>query len=146
MFWWMMNGMGPRGPMHGHRGFDRGFGPRIRRPMGFRPGIGPWILFLLPALMFGGWIILAVIGGLIGAVIMILSSVFGGLASAAEAVFSGLTSTGGIAVGAVIGFWLYRILKRKNAEKAAAAETVEEETAETAPEYTPVNSWNNGNS
>ena len=179
MIWWMMNGMGPRGP-HGHRGFDRGFGPRYtRRPMGFHFGTGLGVLFLLPALLIGalamlvalfffwlylpglgspspltgpewmfvgGWIILAVIGGLIGAVFMILGSVFGGLATAAEAVFSGLSSTGGIALGAVIGFLLYRRLKRKNAEKASEAEEAADETNESDSYFTSVNSWKNGNS
>lgn len=146
MIWWMMNGMGPRGP-HGHRGFDRGFGPRYtRRPMGFHFGTGLGVLFLLPALLFGGWVILAVIGGLIGAVFMVLGSVFGGLATVAEAVFSGLSSTGGIALGAVIGFLLYRLLKRKNAEKASAAEKAADETNDSDSYFTSVNSWNNGNS
>ena len=54
--------MGPRG-----RKFGRG---------GFRPEIIPGIL----GLMFFGWIILAVIGGLLGAGFMILSSVVSGLA------------------------------------------------------------------
>ena len=103
-------------------------------------------LFLLPALLFGGWVILAVIGGLIGAVFMILGSVFGGLATAAEAVFSGLSSTGGIALGAVIGFLLYRRLKRKNAEKASEAEEAADETNESDSYFTSVNSWKNGNS
>ena len=114
--------------------------------MGFHFGTGLGVLFLLPALLFGGWVILAVIGGLIGAVFMILGSVFGGLATVAEAVFSSLSSTGGIALGAVIGFMLYRLLKRKNAEKASAAEEAADETNESDSYFTSVNSWNNGNS
>ena len=141
MFWMMMNGMGPRGPMHGHRGF----GP-ARRPMGFHRGFGMGGLFLLPVLLFGGWVILAVIGGLIGAVIMILSSVFGGLASAAESVFSGVSSAGGVALGAAIGFVLYRRLKRKNAEKASETEETADETNESDSYFTQANSWNSGNS
>ena len=74
-----MNGRGPmtgghRGPMGGP-----GMGPRVRmgyapgmgfrpmrvyhRPMGFFPLGG---LFILPALMFGGWIVLAVLGVFLG--------------------------------------------------------------------------------
>ena len=54
--------MGPRGRKFGHRGF--------------RPEIFLGIL----GLMFFGWIILAVIGGVLGAGIMILGSVVSGLA------------------------------------------------------------------
>lgn len=145
MFWMMMNGMGPRGPMHGPRGFNRGFGP-ARRPMGCRNGIGMGVLFALPALLFGGWVILAVIGAVIGAAIMILSSVFGGLASVADSVFSGISSGEGLAVGFMIGFVLYTVFRRRNARKASAQEETEEETAASGdPVYAPVNSLNNRN-
>lgn len=144
---WMMNGMGPRGPMNGHRGFNRGFGPRYGRPpmgchRGFGTGLG--VLALLPALLFGGWIILAVLGAVIGAVIMVLGTVFGGLASAAESVFSGISTAGGLAVGAAIGYVLFRRFRRKNAEKASEAE---ETAAAEEPEtfYSTVNSLNNRN-
>ncbi len=140
MFWMMMNGMGPRGPMRGHRGF----GP-VRRPMGYRHGSGMGILFILPALLFGGWSILAVIGALIGAAIMILGSVFGGLASAAESVFSGISSAEGAAIGFMIGFALYTMLRRKNAQKASAQEEANEETGAPDPVYASANSLNNRN-
>ena len=137
---WMMNGMGPRGPMRGHRGF----GP-VRRPMGYRHGSGMGILFILPALLFGGWMILAVLGALLGAVIMILGSVFGGLASAAETVFSGISSAEGAAIGFIIGFAVYTLLRRKNARKASAQQEADEETDTSDPEYASVNSLNNRN-
>ena len=140
MFWMMMNGMGPRGPMHGHRGF----GP-ARRPMGFHRGFGMGGLFLLPALLFGGWVILAVIGGLIGAVIMILSSVIGGLASVADSMFSGISSVSGIAIGFLIGFALYTRIRKMNAAKAAAEKETVEGSDGSDPEYIPVNSLNNRN-
>ena len=143
---WMMNGMGPRGPMNGHRGLNRGFGPRYGRPMmGCHQGSGLWVLALLPALMFGGWMILAVIGAVIGAVIMVISSVFGGLAYAAESVFSGISSAGGLMIGGVIGFVLYRWLRKRNAEKARATEEEANENGESVPEYGTMNSLNNRN-
>lgn len=145
MFWMMMNGMGPRGPMHGPRGFNRGFGP-ARRPMGCRPGLGMGVLFILPALMFGGWMILAVIGAVIGAVVMILGSVFGGMASVAESVFSGISSGEGLAIGFMIGFALYTLIRRRNARKASAQEEADEGTAASDdPVYAPVNSLDNRN-
>ena len=137
---WMMNGMGPRGPMHGHRGFNGGFGPRVRRPV---TGFGLGGLFLLPALMFGGWAILAVIGAIIGTVVMVFGEVLGGLASAAESVLSGVSSPGAIAVGAVIGYLLYRRIRAGKAEQASAE--TEEAHEESAPDYYAANSRNNGN-
>ncbi len=105
---WMMNnwnrGMDPRGPMCGHRGYGhRGF------------GLGG--LFLLPALLFGGWMIIAVFGGLIGAVVMILGSLFSGLAAIAEGIFSAAFSRSGLVLGIVIGLGLYFWMKKKNAEE-----------------------------
>ena len=111
---WMMNGMGPRGPVHGHRGFDRGFGPRVRRPMGMLGGFGLGGLFLLPVLLFGGWMIAAVVCGIIGVVIMILGSVFSGISSLAAGVFSGIGSVGTVAVGILIGLALISRLKGRN--------------------------------
>ena len=100
---WMMNhwnrGMDPRGPMYGHRGFSLGG------------------LFLLPALLFGGWMIIAVFGSLIGVVVMILGSLFSGLAAMAEGIFSAAFSGSGLVLGIVIGLGLYFWLKKKNAEE-----------------------------
>ena len=97
---WMMND------------WNRGMGPRgYRRP---RIGFGLGGLFLLPALMFGGWMILAVIGSLLGAVVMILGSVFSGLAAVADGLFSGISSVGGIGIGIVIGVALYFWMKKRN--------------------------------
>ncbi len=137
---WMMNGMGPRGPMHGHRGFNGGFGPRVRRPV---TGFGLGGLFLLPALLFGGWVIIAVLGAIIGTIVMVFGEVFGGLASAAESVFSGVSSPGAIAVGAVIGYLLYRRFRAGRAEQASAE--TEDAQEESAPDYYAANSLNNRN-
>ena len=130
MFW--MNGMGPRGPMYGHRGYRR----MNRRPM----GLG--ILFLLPALMFGGWMIMAVIGGVFGAVIMLLGSLLGGaisifegLGAVASDIFSGLTSVGGIAIGVVIGLALYYHIRRRKSNTAQEVAKEEPQTDEAQEEY-----------
>ena len=117
-----MNG---RGPMN--RGFGPMGGPMHHRPMGFRP-MGMWHrpmgffplglfplggLFLLPALMFGGWIAIAgleVVLTLIGAVIR---GVFYGLSSLAYAGFS----SSGLPVGIMIGLIAYCCFRKgKNAE------------------------------
>ena len=137
---WMMNGMGPRGPMHGHRGFNGGFGPRVRRPV---TGFGLGGLFLLPALLFGGWVIIAVLGAIIGTIVMVFGEVFGGLASAAESVFSGVSSPGAIAVGAVIGYLLYRRFRAGKTDRVSAE--TEDAQEESAPDYYAANSLNNRN-
>ena len=67
-------------------------------------------LFLLPALMFGGWIALAVVGGVLGLVGTIIGGVFSGLASVASGVFSG----SGIVLGIVIGLAAYYYFCNRN--------------------------------
>ena len=87
--------MGPRG-----RKFGRG---------GFRPEIFLGIL----GLMFFGWIILAVIGGLLGAGFMILGSVVSGLARVALRLFSGILSSRSLVVGLILGLiWYFRTHKK----------------------------------
>ena len=75
-------------------------------------------LFLLPALMLGGWIALAVVGGVLGLVGTIIGGVFSGLASVASGVFSG----SGIVLGIVIGLAAYYYFRNRN--------TVQDETEE----------------
>ena len=75
--------MGPRGRRFGHRGFS--------------PGIFAGIM----ALMFFGWIILAVIGAVLGAGAMILGSVFTGLVRIVPRLLAGIFSSRGFAVGIV---------------------------------------------
>ena len=124
-----MNGRGPM--MGGHRGFGPmtgGLRPmRMRRSM----GIGPLgVLFLLPALLFGGWVILAVIGGLIGAGCMILGSVVEGLASVAGDIFSGTFSVGSVVVGFIIGLALFFRFRNRNAARKEATGSVDGEEVE----------------
>ncbi len=126
------------GPVH-HRpmggpcmGSGPGFRPMVRpvrmhhRPMGFFPLGG---LFILPALMFGGWIVLAVLGGILALAGSIIDEGLGSLASGA---FSG----GGLVIGIVLGLALFFSLKKRNAAKkeennsTVDGEAVEAETVE----------------
>lgn len=75
-------------------------------------------LFLLPALMFGGWIALAVVGGVLGLVGTIIGGVFSGLASVASGVFSG----SGIVLGIVIGLAAYYYFRNRNTAQDEAEE------------------------
>ena len=94
----------------------------------YRRGHG---LFILPALMFGGWIAIAVIGGVLGLVGAVLGGVFSGLTSLASGVFSG----SGVVIGIVIGFVLYFLLKKRKADgEEESAGTVDGEAAETEVE------------
>ena len=136
-----MNGRGPMmgAPMHHHRhmggpgmGFGPGFRPMYRpmrmyhhRPMGFFPLGG---LFILPALMFGGWIVVAVLGGILGLVGSIIGGVFEGLGSLA----SGTFTDSALPIGIVIGLALYFWLKKRNAAKVEeTTSTVDGEAVET---------------
>ena len=147
-----MNGRGPmmgghRGPMmgapmHHHRrmgGPGMGFGPGFRpmyRPMGFFPLGG---LFILPALMFGGWIVVAVLGGVLGLVGSIIGGVFEGLGSLTSGAFTG----SGLVIGIVIGLALYFWLKKRNtAKEEENTSTVDGEAVETEivePQYRQMN-------
>ena len=145
-----MNGRGPMmgAPMH-HRhmgGPGMGFGPGFRpvyrpmrmhhhRPMGFFPLGG---LFILPALMFGGWIAFAVLAGVLGLIGSIIGGVFEGLVSLASGVFSG----SGLVIGIVIGLALYFWLKKRNAAKEEESSTIDGEAVETEivePQYRQMN-------
>ena len=133
-----MNGRGPmmgghRGPMGGPgMGFGPGFRPAhrpmrmgYRRPMGFFPLGG---LFILPALMFGGWIAVAVLAG----VLSLLGSVIGGVFEVLESLSSAAFAGDGLVIGIVIGLVLFFWLKKRNtARKEEAAGTVDDEAAET---------------
>lgn len=67
-------------------------------------------LLLLPALIFGGWIALAVIGGVFSLIATVIGGVFSGLASIASGIFSGH----GLVIGIVIGVALYYYARRNN--------------------------------
>ena len=49
-------------------------------------------LLILPALMFGGWIAIAVVGGVLGLIGSVIGGIFSGLSSLASAAFSGSSS------------------------------------------------------
>ncbi len=106
-----MNG---RGPM------NRGFGPMgmRHRPMGIFPIGG---LFILPALMFGGWIAIAVAGGILSLVGTVIGGIFSGLSALTSAAFSG----SGLVIGIVIGLAAFYYFRGRNARNAADAETEE---------------------
>lgn len=116
-----MNGRGPMGG-HGGPGFrpGMGFGPmhrpmRMRRRMGFFP-LGA--LFILPGLMFGGWIAVAVLAGILGLAGSIIGGVFKGLGALAHGVFSG----SGLALGVAIGIAAYYFFRNRKKEEAARQE------------------------
>ena len=71
-------------------------------------------LLLLPALMFGGWIAIAVVGGVLSLVGSVIGGIFSGLTSLAAGAFSGK----GIVIGIVIGVVLYYCLRRQKNESA----------------------------
>ena len=134
-----MNGRGPmmgghRGPMGGRPGM--GFGPGPRPRMGFGPGMGfrpmrvhrrPMMgffplggLFILPALMFGGWIVVAVLGGLLSLAGAVIGGVFEGLSS----LTSGAFSVSGLVIGIMIGLVTFYCFRNRKKEEAARQENI----------------------
>ena len=92
-----------------------------------RNGSFPGGLFILPVLMFGGWIAMAVIGGVLGLIGSMIGGIFSGLSSLASGAFSG----GGVVVGIVIGLALYFWLKKRNeAREEENSSTVDGEAVE----------------
>ena len=71
-------------------------------------------LLLLPALIFGGWVALAVIGGVFSLSATVIGGVVSGRASSASGIFSGR----GLVIGIVIGVALYYYARRQNDETA----------------------------
>ena len=78
-------------------------------------------LLILPVLMFGGWIAIAVIGGVLGLISSIIGGIFSGLSSLASAAFSG----SGLVIGIVIGFAAFCYFRNRNARNTAEAEAEE---------------------
>lgn len=125
-----------RGPMMGgHRGPARG--PMHHRPMGFGPGMGfrpmgmwyrpyrrPMLglggLFILPALLFGGWIAIAVLGGILSLAGTVIGGVFEGLGALAEGVFSDI----GLPIGIALGLVAFYGFRKKKKEEAARKENI----------------------
>lgn len=108
MFWF---NMGPRGRTFGHRGF--------------RPGV---FLGMLLFLLCGGWVILAVLGVMFGAGVMVFGSVlslFGRfLSHAVPALLSSRSFWAGLVIGLI---WAVRNWKRNRAAKEEEEETLTKE-------------------
>ena len=90
------NYMGPRGRRTGHGGFLPGF------------------LLGLVGLMFGGWVVLAVFGAILGVFAMVLGPMIGVFASGVNWIFNTIFSGSGFALGIVIGLVWYFTNKKKN--------------------------------
>ena len=99
-------------------------GPRGRRFRNreFRPGI----MIGLLSLFFGGWIVIAVLGGILGAGVMTVGAVIHILASFFRGVFSHVFSSGGLFLGVILGLCLY-YSRRKNARVEEEEETAADE-------------------
>ena len=96
-------------------------------------------LLILPALMFGGWIAIAVIGGVLGLVGSIIGGIFSGLASLASGAFSGGSVLAGVVIGLALYFWLK---KRNEGTEGESGGTVDGEAVETEieePRYRQMN-------
>ncbi len=104
-----------------------------------RGGSFPGGLFILPALMFGGWIAISVIEGVLGLVGSIIGGIFSGLSSLASGAFSGSSVVLGVAIGLALYFWLK---KRNTAAEEESGSTVDGEAVETEivePRYHQMN-------
>ncbi len=86
------------------------------------PNVGAIIAGVI-GLMFFGWIIVAIVGGVLGGVFMILGSVIRGLARFAPRLISGIFSTKGFALGVAIGLLYYFRHFRKNRAADGEEET-----------------------
>ena len=75
-------------------------------------------LLMLPAVMFGGWIAIAVVGGVLSLIGSVLGGIFSGLTSLA----SGAFSESGLVIGIVIGVIAYYCFRGRNARTADEAE------------------------
>ena len=78
-------------------------------------------LLILPVLMFGGWIAIAVIGGVLGLIGSIIGGIFSGLSALTSAAFSG----SGLVIGIIIGLVAFYYFRSRNARNADEAETEE---------------------
>ena len=78
-------------------------------------------LLILPVLMFGGWIAIAVIGGVLGLIGSIIGGIFSGLSSLTSVAFSG----SGLVIGIIIGLVAFYYFRNRNMRNAAEAEAEE---------------------
>ena len=99
--------------------------------------MGSGLLLGLLGLFFGGWVLLAVLGTLIGAGVMIFGSVFAVLANIVSPVLSAVFSAKGFIIGIIIGLIWY-FSGRKNRDYASRDEE-EEKDDFTTPK---ADSWN----
>ena len=83
-----------------------------------RHGVSLGGLLLLPALVFGGWIAVAVVGGVLSLAAAVIGGVFSGLESIAAGVFSG----SGMVLGIVIGLAAFCYFRNRNTRNAAEEE------------------------
>ncbi len=107
------NYMGPRGRRTGHGGFLPGF------------------LLGLVGLMFGGWVVLAVFGVILGVLAMFVGPMIGIFASGISWIFNSIFSGSGFALGIVIGLVWYFTNKKKNSSSRNDEYDDEEEYTET---------------
>ena len=92
---------------------------RNTRHRGFRPVFIPGII----GLFFFGWVVIAAVFGVLGALIMTLGSVLSGLAHFAPRLIRALVSSRGFALGIAMGLvWYFRTHRRN---RAAAEESRE---------------------
>ena len=82
----------------------------------------PGGLLILPVLMFGGWIAIAAVGGVLGLIGSVIGGIFSGLSSLASGAFSG----SGLLIGIVIGLVAFRYFRGRDARNAAGTEAEEE--------------------
>ena len=78
-------------------------------------------LLILPVLMFGGWIAIAVLGGVFGLIGSIIGGIFSGLSSLASAAFSG----SGLVIGIIIGLIAFYYFRNRDVRNTAEAEAEE---------------------
>ena len=78
-------------------------------------------LLILPVLMFGGWIAIAVLGGVFGLIGSIIGGIFSGLSSLASAAFSG----SGLVIGIIIGIIAFYYFRNRDVRNTAEAEAEE---------------------
>jgi hypothetical protein len=83
-----------------------------------RHGGFPGGLLILPALIFGGWIAIAVVGGVFGLIGSVIGGIFSGLSSLTSAAFSG----SGLVIGIVIGLVAYYCFRNRNAQASEEKE------------------------
>ena len=75
-------------------------------------------LFLLPALIFGGWLTIVIIGGVFSLIGSVIGGIFSELASLASGAFSG----SGLVIGIVIGLAAFWYFRSRNAQTAGETE------------------------